>query len=61
MYLSENSKDVDAIIFAGDLAYNLHNLSGEKKDKEDQGETGDNWLSSIMGITKSTPFMVNNY
>jgi len=46
-------------LFAGDLAYNLHNLSGDDDDKEDNGETGNNWLTTIMDLTSKIPFMLS--
>jgi hypothetical protein len=52
-YLQTRKGD-DAILFAGDLSYDLHNYN--KAPTKDYGKNGDNWLNKIMPVTTQTPF-----
>jgi predicted MPP superfamily phosphohydrolase len=51
-YLQTRKGD-DLILFAGDLAYNLHNIN--RPSTVDNGATGDSWLNKIMPVTTQTP------
>ena len=56
-YINSHKDDVDAILFAGDLAYNLHDMNDDNKT-DDLGANGDKWMKAIMNVTSSVPFMV---
>jgi len=57
---NKNNDSYDLIVFAGDLAYDLHGVVDNSKNPQltlDNGVNGNKWLKKIMPITNRYAFM----